>query len=273
MPTYAIGDVQGCYKQLRKLLRHIDFHPGRDRLWFAGDLINRGPKSLDTLRFIRDLGDRAVAVLGNHDLHVLAVAHGFSTPKRKDRIGKLLKAPDLDELMHWLRHRPLLHHDETSGMTMIHAGLPPQWDLALARRCAAEVETVLRSDAVDDFLANMYGDEPDIWDASLRGHDRLRFIVNCFTRLRYCDKHGRLLLSAKGAPGNQPKPFKPWFKIKKRRSADMQIVFGHWSTLGKTDAPGVWPLDTGCLWGGRLTALRIEDRRRFSIGCPDGLYR
>ena len=272
MPTYAIGDIQGCYKQLKKLLKHIDFKPGTDKLWFAGDLVNRGPRSLDTLRFIRDLGDDAVSVLGNHDLHVLAVTRGYSTEKRRDRIGKLLKAPDLDELMDWLQQQPLLHHDKQSGMTMIHAGLPPQWNLKLARSCAREVEDTLRSSKASDFFANMYGDEPDTWDDSLSGHERLRFITNCLTRLRYCSKKGQLCLQAKGAPGNQPRPFKPWFKIKKRASKDMKIIFGHWSTLGKTDEPGVYPLDTGCLWGGKLTALRIDDMKYFRIKCPDGLH-
>lgn len=272
MPTYAIGDIQGCYDQLRDLLNHIGFNRKQDKLWFAGDLVNRGPKSLKTLRFIKNLGDSAISVLGNHDLHVIAIARGFAKPGKKDQIKKLMKADDRDELLTWLLERPLLHHDTGLGMTLIHAGLPPQWDLDTARACAREVEAVLRGPDPDRFFKHMYGNKPRKWNPELEGWDRLRFITNSLTRLRYCDDKGRMCLTAKGAPGSQPKPYIPWFQVPDRLSKDMEIIFGHWSTLGEVSAPGIHALDTGCLWGGELTALRLEDRQRFSIGCPHDLH-
>jgi bis(5'-nucleosyl)-tetraphosphatase (symmetrical) len=256
MAVYAIGDVQGCFDELQTLLTRVDFDPGRDRLWFAGDLVNRGPKSLETLRFAHRLN--AVVVLGNHDLHLLACAADPGRRKRKDTLQDILKAPDADLLLDWLRHRPLLHHDAGLGYTLVHAGLPPQWDLRAASACAAEVEQALRGDDYSDFLTHMYGDQPDRWDPALTGRDRLRFIVNCFTRLRYCDRDGRLALKEKGPPGSQPEALKPWFAWETRNSRTLEILFGHWSTLGAYDGPGVPALDTGCLWGGRLTAVRID---------------
>ncbi len=268
MAVYAIGDIQGCFDELQALLELIDFDPAGDRLWFAGDLVNRGPKSLETLRFVRGLGDAAVTVLGNHDLHLISHAHGLSLDNDDHTLDAILQAPDRDDLTDWLCRQPLLHHDEALGFTMIHAGLPPQWDLQLARQCAREVEDVLRGDALADFIVHMYGNKPNRWSADLSGHDRLRFIINCFTRLRYCDTDGKLGLKHKGPPGSQPARLLPWFEIGHRASKDMKIIFGHWSTLGPCNAPGIYPTDTACLWGGELTALRIDtEPEYFRLPC------
>jgi bis(5'-nucleosyl)-tetraphosphatase (symmetrical) len=269
MAVYAIGDVQGCFDELQALLELIAFDPADDRLWFAGDLVNRGPKSLETLRFIRGLGSGASCVLGNHDLHLIAMAHSQPLDNGDHTLDAILQAPDRDELIDWLRHQPLLHHDDTLGFTMIHAGLPPQWDLQLAQRCAHEVEAMLRSDRLVEFIAHMYGNKPARWSGKLSGWKRLRFIVNCFTRLRFCDAEGRIKLKHKGPPGSQPASLRPWFEIPGRASRDMNIVFGHWSTLGKRDDPGIYPIDSACLWGGQLTALRIDTSpKRFDLPCP-----
>jgi bis(5'-nucleosyl)-tetraphosphatase (symmetrical) len=269
MPTYAIGDVQGCYDELRQLLDTLRFDPGIDTVWFTGDLVNRGPDSLATLRFVKQLGAHAVTVLGNHDLHLLAVAHGHLRYHRKDSFHDVLIAPDRDELLDWLRHQPLLHHDAGLGYTMIHAGLPPQWDFVTAQRCAAELEETLRGKDYVTYLGKMYGNEPDRWSETLTGWKRLRFITNCFTRLRFCDGMGRLALEEKGAPGSQPAGYRPWFTVPGRASADLKLVFGHWSTLGPCAEPNVFPLDTGCLWGGKLTALRLDGPPQWvSIDCP-----
>lgn len=268
MAVYAIGDIQGCFDELQALLDKIGFDPAHDRLWFTGDLVNRGPKSLETLRFVKALGDRAITVLGNHDLHLLAVVYGLKDDTAED-IGDVLTAPDRDELTDWLRRRPLLHHDAELGYTLIHAGLPPSWDLAKAQALAAEVEAVLRGPDCHAFLKHMYGNEPTQWSDDLTGWERLRFITNCFTRLRFCDNEGRLALKEKGPPGSQPAPYRPWFTVPNRASAGINIVFGHWSTLGPCAEPNVFPLDTGCLWGGHLTALRLDGKRkRFTLKCP-----
>jgi len=266
--VYAIGDVQGCFDELQALLELIQFDPQHDQCWFAGDLVNRGPKSLETLRFIRDLGNSAVCVLGNHDLHLIAAASGHPIDNDDHTLDSILSAPDRVELIDWLRRQPLLHHDNELGFTMIHAGLPPQWDLALARDCAQEVEAMLRSDRIPDFIEHMYGNKPRCWSADLKGWKRLRFTVNCLTRLRYCDDKGTLALKYKGSPGSQPPGFHPWFELAERRSKDLNIVFGHWSTLGARKDPGIFPLDTACLWGGELTALRIDTTPQwFSLPC------
>jgi bis(5'-nucleosyl)-tetraphosphatase (symmetrical) len=268
MATYAIGDIQGCLNELQRLLEHIHFDPAQDRLWFVGDLVNRGPDSSGVLRFIKGLGDRATTVLGNHDLHLLAVAEGHLKYAKYDNLQDVLGAEDRDELLHWLRHLPLLHHDAQLGVSMIHAGLPPQWDPATARACAHEVEAVLQGSDYVYFLEHMYGNQPDSWDENLAGIERLRFITNCLSRLRYCDAQGRLALDEKGPPGSQPAGYRPWFELEDRRSRKETIIFGHWSSLGFVDCDNVYGLDTGCLWGDSLTALRLEDRRSFSIDCP-----
>ena len=264
MAVYAIGDVQGCFRELQLLLNKLRFDPASDRLWFAGDLVNRGPQSLETLRFVRNLGAAAVTVLGNHDLHLLATVAHAGKLKPKDTLRPILDAPDRAELLDWLRERPLLHHDAELGYTLVHAGLPPQWDLALAQTCAHDVETILRGADHAEFFGHMYGDEPTLWVDELTGWERLRFITNCLTRLRYCDADGRIALAHKGAPGSQPDGLYPWFELPQRGSRDLKIVFGHWSTLGERSDPGVYPLDTGCLWGGQLTALRLDGPPRWT---------
>jgi len=259
MATYAIGDIQGCCDELEALLGALAFDPSRDRLWLVGDLVNRGPRSLDVLRLVRRLGDAAVAVLGNHDLHLLAIARGAAHLRPADQtLLQVLEAPDRDALLDWLQARPMLHHDAALGVTMVHAGLPPQWDIPLARRCAAELENALRGEHSGRLFADMYGNQPDLWDDSLAGVERLRFITNALTRLRVCDAAGRLLLKHKGPPAKMPAGAIPWFRTPGRRSAGARIVCGHWSALGYHDGDGVLALDTGCVWGGRLTAQRLD---------------
>jgi bis(5'-nucleosyl)-tetraphosphatase (symmetrical) len=269
MAVYAIGDVQGCFDELQALLEKLAFNAQHDRLWFAGDLVNRGPMSLETLRFVKGLGDSAISVLGNHDLHLLAAAHGHLLKNDDHTLDAVLNAPDRDELIDWLRHQPLLHHDAALGFTLVHAGLPPQWDLSLAQQCAAEVETALRDDGIADLLANMYGNKPKRWKDDLDGYNRLRFIINCFTRMRFCDPDGRLDFKSKGPPGSQRAGFHPWYEIPDRASKGLNIIFGHWSTLREYDHSGIYPIDSACLWGGELTALRIDtEPQRINQPCP-----
>jgi bis(5'-nucleosyl)-tetraphosphatase (symmetrical) len=272
MAVYAIGDVQGCYSALMKLLDRIDFNPERDRLWLTGDLVNRGPQSLEVLRFVKGLGNSALSVLGNHDLHLLAVAAGVAKPGKHDTLDAILSAPDKMPLLQWLRARPLLHHDAVLGCTLIHAGLLPSWNLATAHRLAREAETLLQSEKANDFFHHMYGDLPDHWNENLKGNDRLRVIINAFTRLRYCDTEGNMDLRLKGSPGSQTPGLLPWFQIPSRASRDNKIIFGHWSTLGLWESNGVICLDSGCLWGGTLTAMRLDTvvTEFFSVDCdPD----
>lgn len=270
MAVYAIGDIQGCFDELQGALKQIKFKPHKDKLWFVGDLVNRGPKSLETLRFVKDLGDAAITVLGNHDLHLLAMAFGTKKHSKKDTLQDILEAPDADELLHWLRHRPLMHHDKDLGYAMIHAGLPPEWDIATAQRCAREVEVVLQGANYSDYFTHMYGDQPDHWDEALEGMQRYRFITNCFTRLRMCSKPGQLLLHHKGSPESCEDNAKPWFQIKNRASRGQKILFGHWSTLGYLHENDVWALDSGCLWGGELSILRIDKNKPIAthFDCP-----
>jgi len=257
MATYAIGDIQGCFEQLLALLDRLGFDPSDDRLWLAGDLVNRGPDSLRTLRFVKGLGDSAISVLGNHELHLVALAYGSESWSEPPLLA-VLEAQDRDELIDWLRARPLLHRDRALGFAMVHAGLAPQWDLDAAEACARELEAVLSGPECGAFVAEMYGNQPDVWDESLRGTDRLRFITNCFTRMRYCDPQGRLNLEPKGPPGTQPAPYLPWFEVSGRRSRGEKLLFGHWSSLGYQALGDVWALDGGCIWGRTLTALRID---------------
>ncbi|MBK1641225.1 bis(5'-nucleosyl)-tetraphosphatase (symmetrical) [Chromatium okenii] len=258
MSLYAIGDIQGCARELWALLDQLAFDPQHDRLWFVGDLINRGPDSLAVLRFVRELGAAAVVVLGNHDLHLLALAAGNLKYAHKSNLDAVLTAPDREELLHWLRQRPLLHHDAERELTLIHAGLPPQWTLADARAAAAEVEAALRGENYQTFLLALYGNQPERWSPELRGLERLRFIVNCLTRLRFCSADGRLALKEKGEIGSQTPGLVPWFQVPQRRTRADRIIFGHWSTLGYYAGENVWAIDSGCLWGGALTALRVE---------------
>ncbi len=269
MALYAIGDVQGCDTELGALLKAIKFSADRDRLWFVGDLVNRGPESLRTLRRICALGAAATVTLGNHDLHLLAVAFGTARLRSDDTLDDILAAPDRDALLEWLIHRPLLHEDHGLNLCLLHAGLAPQWDIATARSCAREYENALRRDPQRVF-EQLYGDEPDRWDKGLAGAERLRFIVNCFTRLRYVDAEGRLALRAKGAPKKtQTKSLIPWFEAPEAHWHGPRIVFGHWSTLGYFSNAEVVGLDTGCVWGGSLTALRLdtEDAKPVNVAC------
>ena len=272
--TYAIGDVQGCFDDLLRLLEKLDFDPDVDRLWFTGDLVNKGPNSLELLRFVRGLGSAAISVLGNHDLHLLAAAAGAVRIRKKDTITEILDAPDCEELLFWLRHQPVLHHSETLGFTMIHAGLPPQWDLEKARQCARELETVLQNFGYEDLFLHLPGDGPLRWREDLQGWERLRFITNCFTQLRWCDPSGRIDLPGKRRKVSaQKKRSQPWFEIPQRASKPLRILFGHWANLVVTPAAkgaaGVIPLDTGCANGGRFTALRLEDWRYFRLKCKN----
>ncbi len=268
MPIYAIGDVQGCDEELGALLDRIRFRPDGDRLWFTGDIVNRGPRSLEALRRVHALKDNVVVVLGNHDLHLLAVACSSTRRlKRGDTLDAILAAPDRETLLDWLRSCPLLHHDPESSVTMIHAGLPPQWDLAAAASAAHEVEQALAVDPVS-LYENMYGDQPDRWSDSLSGAARLRFIVNCLTRLRYCDAAGRINLKIKESPDDVRLPWMPWFRVPERRSRDLRIVCGHWSTLGVYLKDNVMGIDAGCVWGGSLCALRLDEPGRpILLGC------
>jgi len=270
MSTYAIGDIQGCQQELLSLLDEVNFDEEKDRLWFTGDLVNRGPNSLETLRFVKNLGDRAITVLGNHDLHLLAIANGQASYMHKgDTLKEILEASDKDELLTWLRQCPLLHEDENTGFIMVHAGLAPQWTISQAKTFALEVELVLRGNNYTEFFAHMYGNEPDTWSDNLQGWERLRVITNYLTRLRYCELEGKMDFSEKNTPGKQAPHHHPWFEINTRASADHKIIFGHWAALrnyaGNYAAHKVYPLDTGCLWGGKLTALRLEDEKWFSV--------
>ncbi len=269
--TYAVGDVQGCFDDLLRLLDKLDFDPEQDHLWFTGDLINRGPNSLALLRFVKDLGGAAISVLGNHDLYLLAAAAGAVDIRKKDTIVEILDAPDCEELLFWLRHQPILHHDEALGYTMVHAGLPPQWDLAKAMSCAAELETVLQNFDYEDFFKHLYGSKPARWREELAGWDRLRFIANCFTKMKYCDSKGRLDLAGEHRKLKGKKRSMPWFEVPGRASRKLCILFGHWAALD-TQNPRkycVHPLDTGCANGGRFTALRLEDRRVIRVPCKN----
>ncbi len=256
------------------LLNEINFDPAADQLWFTGDLVNRGRQSLACLRFVKSLGDTAITVLGNHDLHLLAMACGQSHHRQKgDTLDDVLNAEDRTTLLRWLRQLPLLHHDEQSGFTMLHAGLPPQWDRIRAGRYAAEVEQALKGAHHKDYLANMYGERPDRWSADLSAWDRLRFITNALTRIRYCHANGSLDMREKGAPGTQGKSLLPWFEMQMRASRHEKIIFGHWASLRDYQQDykkyNVYPLDMGCVWGGELAALRLEDEKYFRVPCRE----
>jgi bis(5'-nucleosyl)-tetraphosphatase (symmetrical) len=267
MATYAIGDLQGSNSSLQKLLAAISFDARRDRLWFVGDLVNRGTESLQCLRFVRALGDGAVTVLGNHDLHLLCVAEGAARLRNGDTLQSVLDAPDREELLDWLRHRPMLYIE--GEHVLVHAGLLPQWSVGKAKVLAQEVESALRSSGRRDFLAAMYGNQPDCWSEGLKGFDRLRVIVNAMTRMRLCTPGGRMEFSHKGEPANYPSGYLPWFDVPLRKSADSTVICGHWSALGLKVEHNLLSIDTGCLWGGALTAVRLEDRKIFQISCAE----
>lgn len=261
MAVYAIGDLQGCYDPFRALLDQIEFDAAKDTVWLTGDIVNRGPKSLKTLRFVKSMGDSVVTVLGNHDLHLLALAEGnIRFSERFATLQKILDAPDRDELLHWLRHRPLAHYDEHRDTLLVHAGTHPDWSASKTLARAGEVESVLRSDDYPKLLNRMYGNVPAQWSGELKGYKRLRFIINCLTRMRMLTAKMRLNFSHSGSPYRARKNLKPWFAFEESAWAGTRVVFGHWSALGLIVTPDLISLDTGCVWGRQLTAVRLDKR-------------
>ena len=266
MSIWMIGDLQGCCESLDALLARPEIAGDAEaRFWFAGDLVNRGPASLATIRRVMALGERAVAVLGNHDLHLLAVAAGLRRPGKSDTIQEILDAPDAAEILDWLRHRPLAHFQ--LGHLLVHAGVLPGWTAAQTLALAGEVEATLRGPDWQAFLAQMYGNTPAAWDDGLEGADRLRVIVNALTRMRFCTADGTMEFAVKDGAKHAPEGFMPWFDVPDRATESVTVVFGHWSTLGLLERPGLLALDTGCVWGGQLTAARLEDHKLVQVSC------
>ena len=269
MATYAVGDLQGCLAALQCLLKQAAFDPTQDRLWLVGDLVNRGPQSLDTLRFLYSIRESLVCVLGNHDLHLLAAGQNIERLKKADTLREIIEAPDCAELLDWLRQQKLMHYDEQRNVALVHAGIPPQWSLRKALKCAAEVETALRDDNLfPAYLDGMYGNDPAKWDNDLKGIARLRVITNYFTRMRFCTAEGKLDLKSKEGLDTAPAGYKPWFQHKERKTKGLKIIFGHWAALeGKCTEPGISALDTGCVWGGALTLMNVDSGERLSCKC------
>ncbi len=265
MSIYAIGDVQGCFDELQALLDLIDFNPNNDQLWFAGDLVNRGEKSLDTLRFIKALGASAVTVLGNHDIHLLLSANFPERVKKKDTLHGIITSPDCEDLLDWLRRQPLFHYEHDIGL--LHAGVPPQWTLAQTQAMARLAEQALRADNYRDTLAQLYSNQPDMWSEALSGIAQLRFIFNAFTRIRYCTKEGQLDFHHSGELGSQPAHLMPWFEVPHRKTAATKLIFGHWAALGYYAKNNCYCIDTGCIWGRELSALRLDSQqmKKFSV--------
>ena len=264
MAVYAVGDLQGCAVPLEEMLDRVNFDPAEDWVWLAGDLVNRGPDSLEVMRLVRCLGDRAISVLGNHDLHFLAVVEGIRRSRRGDTLKKLLKAPDLEETVAWLRRQPLAHFDRDLGVIMVHAGIYPGWGRKKLMRLAGEVESIIQGDQCAELLRNMYGRRPAVWDDDLKGWDRYRFIVNALTRMRYLNKKTQLNFTHKGPPGSQPNRWMPWFDHPDMRCRKWKIVFGHWSALGFLQYRNYVGLDSGCVWGGKLSAVRLDNGFPFA---------
>ncbi len=262
MAVYAIGDVQGCYEELSRLLDVLKVNLADDELWFVGDLVNRGPQSLDCLRLVKSLGRTATVVLGNHDLHLLAFGLAGRSRGPDDELRQVLDAPDRDELLDWLRHRPLAHYRPDLNTLMVHAGVAAAWNPLQTVKLAREVEQVLRGRGVAQFLRNMYGGKPDAWSGALTGTERMRFIINCLTRIRYCHPDGRLDFEDNGPPGSQSPGLVPWFELPARATQSVRIVFGHWSSLGFLQRANLLGLDTGCVWGRALTAVRLDGPAR-----------
>lgn len=269
MKILAIGDLQGCYDPLRRLLDKAKFDPANDRVWFVGDLVNRGPQNLEVVRFIRSLGNTATVVLGNHDLYLLMLAEGYGKRQRDDTLEDILQAPDRDELLDWLRRQPLMHIE--NNLVMVHAGLLPSWTGAFARTLAAEVEAWLRADTQQyrELLANIWGSEPTAWNDSLTGWPRYRVVINAMTRMRFCSHAGVMELRTKGEKHNAPPGFMPWFDVPGRKSADTTLLCGHWSALGLVVTPNLISLDTGCLWGRELSAIWLPEREIVQVDCVD----
>ena len=271
MAVYAVGDLQGCLQPLKCLLERVNFNPAVDRLWLVGDLVNRGPESLETLRFLYSIRDSLVCVLGNHDLHLLAAWHNIERLKKNDTLREILQAPDAGELLDWLRRQKLLHYDEQRGVVLVHAGIPPQWTLGKALEHASEVEEALRDDnRLKLYLDGMYGNEPNKWSKNLSGVTRLRVITNYFTRMRFCTSEGKLDLKGKEGADTAPPGYKPWFAHKGRRSRHVKIIFGHWAALeGRCNEPDVIALDTGCVWGGAMTLYNVDSGETHRCECTD----
>lgn len=265
MSIYAVGDIQGCYHELEQLLELVQFDRDKDKLWLVGDLVNRGAGSLPVLRLVKSMGDAAITVLGNHDLHLLAVAAGVAELHHSDTLDEILAAPDRDELLTWLRQQRMLYVQD--NFVLLHAGLMPEWSVQQAQQLALEVEDALRGADYVTFLQKMYGNTPHQWDDNLTGYSRLRVITNAFTRMRICNVEGEMQFKFKGEIGDVPQGYLPWFEIPQRASAEATVVFGHWSALGLIVRPKVIALDTGCLWGGNLTAIRLQDRKLFQVKC------
>lgn len=265
MATYLVGDLQGCYDELQLLLDKVKFNPTQDKLYLVGDLVARGDKSLECLRFVKSLGESAQTVLGNHDLHLISTALGIKKVKARDRVDTIFNAPDFEELIYWLRHQPLLVHNEQQNFVMTHAGISPDWELATAKRCAQEVEAVLRHGDYRHLIENMYKNHPDRWHNELQGLDRLRYSINVFTRMRFCYWDHRLDFDCKQPPESAPETLTPWFNLDNPLYQSLPIVFGHWASLVDTvTPPHIYALDTGCVWGNRMTMLRWEDKQIFS---------
>lgn len=263
MARYAVGDLQGCFQPFLALLSAIDFHPDRDQLWLCGDLVNRGPESLEVLRWVFAHRDQVRCVLGNHDLHLLAVASGHSAQRKNDSFDSILNAPDREQLLNYLQGQPLLQFDE--DWLMVHAGIPPGWNFAQLERECRRAQAHWQA-VGDTFFAEMYGNEPALWREDLSGADRTRYTINALTRMRYVYRDGALELKQKCAPGQQAPELQPWFTHPNVQTGGRRVVFGHWASLmGQCTHPQVFALDTGCVWGNRLTALRLEDCERFSV--------
>ena len=271
MTVYAVGDLQGCLKPLQCLLQEVAFEPGKDRLWLVGDLVNRGPQSLDTLRFLYAMRDSLTCVLGNHDLHLLAVAHNRERLKKGDTLQEILDAPDRDDLLDWLRQQKLLHYDAERDTLLVHAGIPPQWTLNKALKRAAEVEEALRDDTrLPLFLDGMYGNQPTRWDKDLRGITRLRVITNYLTRMRFCSADGSLDLKSKEGLDSAPPGFAPWFSYSDRKTRAHKIIFGHWAALeGRCNEANLFALDSGCVWGGAMTLLNLDSGEKHQCQCGE----
>ncbi|MDY7219252.1 symmetrical bis(5'-nucleosyl)-tetraphosphatase [Denitrificimonas sp. JX-1] len=270
MATYAVGDIQGCLEPLKCLLERVQFDPNQDQLWLVGDLVNRGPQSLETLRFLYTIRGSVVSVLGNHDLHLLAVANQAARLKKKDTLQEILDAPDAADLLFWLRQLPLMHHDSQRQISMVHAGIPPQWSIQDALNRAAEIQQALRDDSLfQAYLDGMYGDHPSTWDDNLTGIERLRVITNYFTRMRFCSATGELNLKGKQGIDSAPAGFAPWFSHPHRLTRNDTIVFGHWAALeGQSFEPKAIALDTGCVWGGRMSLYNLDTQHFERCNCP-----
>lgn len=268
MAVWAIGDIQGCFEQLQALLKKIDFSSDRDQLWIAGDLVNRGPASLETLRFLYSIRDNCEIVLGNHDLHCLAIAEGSRKLGNKDTLGEVMQADDRPQLLDWLRRQKMLHIDSKLNAVMVHAGIPPIWTLEVAQAMAREVEQALRSEQRKDFFSAMYGDKPEVWDIHSDRFTRLRVICNYLTRMRFCTENGTLDLKDKSSIRSSKKGYLPWFEFPSKDKHQLDVVFGHWAALqGETNVERMHAIDTGCVWGSCLTAMNLADKQRVAVTC------